>query len=219
MTFVPWLLIFGVLIIVLAIFPGFKCAFADVVGYYWVSREANKIITELLLNRDISKVFNDSDDTEGELIPKKQYDKDKGMVGGDSKEMQKLQEAADLVVKICGNNAILINQMVPDNFLKFWDTLKPLMKPQYRNDGDKQADKIKSDMFQLIVSRDNVGEALWYVYTGLFVTMFVQYRIATMNCQVSPQTMEKNYQTFLQEEAAAQQKKQLIQGTTYNLSD
>jgi len=222
MTIIPWILIFGILILILTIFPGFKCAFADVIGYFWVSKEANKVITELLLNRDISKVMKDDSGSgtpeQGELIPKKQYSK--GMVGGDgSHEMAKLQEAADLIVKICGNNAILINQMVPENFLKYWDTLKPLMKPQYRQDGSPDSDEIKESLFNLIVSRNNVGEALWYVYTGLFVTMFVQYRIATLGCQSDPQTMEKNYQAFLEKEQQADAEKQQIQGTTYTLSE
>jgi hypothetical protein len=216
MTFIPWLLIFGVLILILTIFPGFKCAFSDVIGYYWVSKEANKVITELLLNREISNVMNDESGNtpeQGELISKK------GMVGGEgSHEMAKLQEAADLIVKICGNNAILINQMVPENFLKYWDTLKPLMKPQYRQDESPDSDKIKESLFKLIVSRDNVGEALWYIYTGLFVTMFVQYRIATLGCQSDPQTMEQNYQTYLENEQQSEAEKQKVQGTTYTLS-
>ena len=36
-TFIPWLLIFGILLAVLIIFPGFKSAFSDVIGYYAVS--------------------------------------------------------------------------------------------------------------------------------------------------------------------------------------
>ena len=31
-TFIPWILIFGVIIVILTIFPGFKSAFSDVVG-------------------------------------------------------------------------------------------------------------------------------------------------------------------------------------------
>lgn len=39
-----------------------------------------------------------------------------------------LQQAADAIIKICGNNSILINQIVPSNFTSYWDILKPLMK-------------------------------------------------------------------------------------------
>ena len=42
-TFIPWILIFGVLIAMLIIFPGFKSAFSDVIGYYAVANSANDI--------------------------------------------------------------------------------------------------------------------------------------------------------------------------------
>jgi hypothetical protein len=50
-TFLPWTLIFGVLAVVLTIYPGFKSAFSDVIGYFYVSSSANKILTELLIDK------------------------------------------------------------------------------------------------------------------------------------------------------------------------
>jgi hypothetical protein len=52
-TFLPWTLIFGVLAVVLTIYPGFKSAFSDVIGYFYVSSSANKILTELLIDKDV----------------------------------------------------------------------------------------------------------------------------------------------------------------------
>lgn len=52
-TFIPWTLLFGIVIVVLMIFPGFKTAFSDVVGYFYVAGSANKLLTELLVNKDI----------------------------------------------------------------------------------------------------------------------------------------------------------------------
>ena len=37
LTFLPWTLIFGVIIVILTVYPGFKSAFSDVIGYFWVS--------------------------------------------------------------------------------------------------------------------------------------------------------------------------------------
>ena len=50
MTFIPWILIFGVLIAILIIFPGFKSAFSNVVGYFVVAGSANQVLSELLIN-------------------------------------------------------------------------------------------------------------------------------------------------------------------------
>ena len=51
-TFIPWLFIFGVLMATLFIFPGFKTAFSDVIGYFIVAGKANDIFAELLVNTD-----------------------------------------------------------------------------------------------------------------------------------------------------------------------
>jgi hypothetical protein len=50
---------------------------------------------------------------------------------------------------------------------------------------------------ELVVTRDNVGESMWYIYTGLLITSFVQLTIITKGCKSSPKTMEKNYQAYL----------------------
>ena len=51
MTLWPWTLIFGVLVIILSIYPGFKSAFSDVIGYFWISKSANEIMSQLLIDK------------------------------------------------------------------------------------------------------------------------------------------------------------------------
>ena len=47
-TVVPWILIFGAVIGILMMFPSFKSVFANVIGYFYVSRSANNILSEFL---------------------------------------------------------------------------------------------------------------------------------------------------------------------------
>jgi hypothetical protein len=195
-TFLPWLFIFGVLVLVLTMYPGFKSAFADVVGYYYVYNSANKVITELLLDKDIQKQM-DSDPT----ITNEQKDA--------------MQEAADAIIKICGNNSILINQIVPSNFNDYLAILKPLMKPKYQTDGNNS---VINELFDLVVTRDNVGEAMWFIYTGLLLTSIVQLKITTGGCSSSPQTMEQNYQQFLEKEQSAKASQEKATDTTYTIT-
>jgi len=180
MTFLPWILIFGLLVVILTIYPGFKSAFSDVVGYYYVSSSANKVLTELLVNKDIEKKILDQQD----MTPEKK---------------EALESAADAIIKICGNTSILINQIVPNNFDQYWSILKPLMKEKYQIDGP-EATKIQNDLFELVVTRDNVGESMWYIYTGLLLTSIVQLKITSRGCISNPKTMETNYQKFLENE-------------------
>jgi len=197
-TFLPWTLIFGVMVLVLTIYPGFKSAFSDVIGYFYVSSSANKLITELLIDKDVQKKL-DSDSTMTE------------------EQKESMQSAADTIIKICGNTSILINQIVPSNFNDYWKILTPLMKKQYQtNDGS--ADQIKNDLFELVVTRDNVGESMWYIYTGLLLTSIVQLKITTRGCASNPKTMEQNYQKFLEEEAAAKAEQDKATSTTYTMT-
>jgi hypothetical protein len=207
LTFIPWMLIFGVLIIVLLVFPGFKSVFSDVIGYFYVSTQANKIITELLVNRDVKDIL--------EETPKPAPQQNQ--MGGGDEEKKKLEDAADAIVKICGNTSILINQIVPENFNDYWDILKPLMKDKYKDDTSKATIAKKTELFDIVVTRDNIGEAMWYIYTGLLLTSIVQLKISTRGCKSSPETMEKNYQEFLSKEEEAKAKKAEADNTVYTL--
>jgi hypothetical protein len=198
MTFIPWILIFGVIIIILAIYPGFKSAFSDVIGYFYVAGSANKLLTELLIDKDIQKKI-DGDAT----------------MSTDKK--QAMQSAADAIIKICGNTSILINQIVPTNFNQYWNILTPLMKEKYQNNSP-ETDEKKKELFELVVARDNVGEAMWFMYTGLLLTSIVQLKITTRGCSNNSKTMEQNYQKFLDQEETAQAKQAQATSTTYTLT-
>jgi len=199
LTFLPWTLIFGVIIVILTIYPGFKSAFSDVVGYYWVSSSANKVLTELLVDPTVQK----------------KIDEDKTLT---TEQKDDMMTAADTIIKICGNASILINQIVPSNFKSYWELLqKSLFKPKYQNDNPETI-KIRDELFEIVVTRDNVGEAMWYMYTGLLLTSLVQLKITTRGCASNPKTMEANYQQFKNAEQKANQQKSLATGTTYTLS-
>ncbi len=197
LTFIPWTLIFGVIIIILLIYPGFKSAFSDVIGYFYISSSATKIITELLVNRDLEKKLTGTETKE---------------------EKESLEDAADAIVKICGNTSILINQIVPDNFEKYWKILNPLMKPQYRDNNSQETKDIRQELFELVVTRDNIGESLWYIYTGILITSIVQLKITTRGCNNNTATMEKNYNEFLKKEEEAKAKKAETDKTVYTIT-
>ena len=98
-----------------------------------------------------------------------------------------------------------------------YELIKPLMKDKYRA-GGPEADKMKNDLFELVVTRDNVGEATWYIYTGLLLTSIVQLKITNRGCTSNPKTMEANYQKFLEQEQTAKTAKENA-STTYTISN
>ena len=156
-TFLPWIFIFGVMLIALIMYPGFKGAFSDVVGYFFVSDKANTLLSQILM----------SDTTAQTAI--------NGIT--DATVKSDLTRAAESIIKLVGNKAILINQITPLNFISTWDTLKQLMKPtMYENE------QLKSELLDLAVMRENVGEALWYIYTGLLIISYTSYKITSASC-------------------------------------
>jgi hypothetical protein len=173
LTFLPWTLIFGVIIVILIIYPGFKSAFSDVIGYFWVSISAKKIITELLVD------------------PKNQKKMDEDTTST-PEQKEAMITLANTIIKICGNNSLLINQIVPSNFKSYWNILTPLLKPKYQTE-NPDTEKIRNELFEIVVKRDNIGEAVWYIYTGLLLTLIVQFKIKARGCVSNPKTVEENF--------------------------
>jgi hypothetical protein len=222
-TFIPWTLIFGVTIIILVIYPGFKSAFSDVIGYYWISNQANDLLVELLMQQNVEDSLAKGTTPAAAATPAAAPEantvggKNTSQKGGDDK--QAIREVADLILKLCGNTSILINQMTPRNFEPYWSLLTPLKKPKYQNDNSAETQTLKKQIFDLTVTRDNIGEALWYVYTGLLLTSIVQLKITTRGCATNPKIMEENYAKFQQQEAAIKAQNATTTNTTYTVTN
>jgi hypothetical protein len=191
-TFIPWLFIFGILLGVLIVFPGFKSAFSDVIGYYVVSGSANDIFSSLLIGTDINEMIENSND------------------GNQKKE---LTSAAEAIMKICGNKSILINQMSPDNFIQIWNVLKPLMTA-----GMFDNLEIKKNLLDLVVLKDNIGEALWYIYTAILISSIVYYNLATRGCVKDVKQVKADYDSYLKNQEEADKEAELNNTTTYTVS-
>lgn len=199
-TFMNWSLIFGVIIVVLIMYPGMKSAFSDVIGYFVVSRSATNLLTELLVDPKI----------EGKILTATE---------GDIEKKKALEEVADTIIKICGNNSILINQIIPTNFNDYWQMLTPLMKDQYQNGEDAATLDKKSKLFELVEKRDMIGELMWYIYTGIFMICVVQYKISIQGCTGNTAEMQANYQQFLESEDEASKEKENTQEQVYTITD
>ena len=201
LTFVTWLLIFGVTIIILVIYPGFKSAFSDVIGYYYVSSSANNLLTKLMVDPDVNNALKNNNLNQPSLA---------------TPNNKEIQEVADLILKICGNTSILINQMVPENFESYWKLLDPLKKDEYKG---SNGDDLRNQIFDLVVIRNNIGEMFWYIYTGILLTSIVQLKISSLGCDTNPKIMEANYAEFQKQEAATQKQNDASSSTTYTITN
>jgi hypothetical protein len=191
-TFIPWILIFGVMLAVLIIFPGFKSAFSDVIGYYVVAGGANDIFGSILMGTDLNEMIEQT---------------------GDANKKKELTKAAEAIVKICGNKSILVNQMNPDNFLQIWDILKALMMP-----GAYENIEIKEKLLALVVLKDNIGEALWYIYTAILISSIVYYNLATRGCVKSIDQIKQDHNEYIKQRDETAKKEKINNETTYVVS-
>lgn len=191
-TFIPWILIFGVMLAVLIIFPGFKSAFSDVIGYYVVAGGANDIFGSILMGTDLNEMIEQT---------------------GDANKKRELTKAAEAIVKICGNKSILVNQMNPDNFLQIWDTLKALMMP-----GAYENIEIKEKLLALVVLKDNIGEALWYIYTAILISSIVYYNLATRGCVKSIDQIKQDHDEYIKQREETAKQAEINNETTYVVS-
>ena len=194
-TFGPWLAMFGILIAVMINFPGMKSAFSDVIGYYAVSNSANKLLAELLVDTDINDKIKQASD------------------GTDETKQQAMQDAAEAVMKMVGNISILINQIVPSNFMSYWKTLIPLMKnPDAADIPEKQ-----QALLDIVVLRDNIGEACWYIYTAILLISIIGFKIVNKACEVDPKVANAKYDQYLDKQQAMDDAKAIANSIPYTL--
>ena len=92
------------------------------------------------------------------------------------------------------------------------------MKEQYKDDNSPESSDIRKQLFELVVTRDNIGESLWYIYTGILITSIVQLKLTTRGFQSNTATMEKNYSEFLKKEEEAKAKKAETDSTVYTIT-
>ncbi len=194
-TLIPWLLIFGVMMALVAAYPGFKSVFSDVIGYFAISGKASEILTQVLIKTDINEAI--------ESEP-------------DETKKKELTSAAEALMKICGNTSILINQMYPDNFINIWDKMKPLMRENVYD--DKKPDNLKQQLLDLVVKRENIGEALWYIYTAMLVSSVVYYNLDSRGCVRDVNSIKADYDEYEKQQDEIDKQKALNESTVYTVS-
>jgi len=196
MTFIPWTLIFGIMMATLLIYPGLKTAFSDVVGYFVVAGKANEILSNILVDTKVDEAIETAQDM-------------------DPEQKGTMKKSAEAILKLCGNKSILINQMSPENFLSIWDIIKPLMK----NKGEiPDLDNQQEELLGLVVLKDNIGEGLWYFYTAVLLISIVSFNLASRGCKKTIDDLKASHDDYLKEEEKAEKQKSLNNSTVLTVT-
>ena len=178
-TFLPWILIFGIINIILIVFPGWLIPFSNTFGYFVVGLFGLK---DLFNNRII--------------IPKSNY----GTVK--QEEIDNNKVVAKALQQIYGNESLLINEIPRegdndsdrvDSFDSFFKTMQSLGIFDNRPD----TEDAKVQLFKLLKIKDYVAEYIWYLLAGILVSSVTYNYIVNVGCNFSSEQMKQEYTRFL----------------------
>jgi hypothetical protein len=83
--------------------------------------------------------------------------------------------------------------------------MTPLMKPDITTNEEKTK-YYKSELLSLVVLKDNIGEAFWYVYTALLIASIVYYNLANVGCKKSVAQIKASYDDYVKQQEEIQEK-------------
>ena len=178
-TFLPWILIFGIINIILIIFPGWLIPFSNTFGYFVVGLFGLK---DLFNNRII--------------IPKSKF----GNV--EQSEIDNDKVIAKALQQIYGNESLLINEIPRegdndsdrvDSFNVFFTTMQKL--GIFSNQSDTEDAKVQ--LFKLLKIKDYVAEYIWYLLAGILVSSVTYNYIVNVGCNFSSAQMKQEYNQFV----------------------
>ena len=161
-TLVPWVFIFGVLNLLLSVFPGWLGPFSNTFGY-GIARIAG-----------ISDLFNN--------IFKEQITGTEGGEKGTTKGM------AEALQHIYSDKSLLLNEITLVDFDRFWMNMEDLIKPEvFKTDSSG----FKGQLKKMVFLKDTVAEYIWFMLTGSLVTSVGYNYVVNSGCQKSVQQMKK----------------------------
>jgi hypothetical protein len=192
-TIIPWVIIFGLLNLMIAVFPGWLIPFSNTFGYL-----AAKL-------SGVDKLFKEI------LIPK---------LNGDTINDKLANEALGYIYT---DPTLLINKLNETNFDNFWSEMtregSSNLSPgiQFINPG---IGDYREKLFKLIRLKDNVSIFIWYLLTGGLVTSVSYNYIVNAKCRQNANDIEQKHVEYVQKQQQAfEEKNQNGDPRTYTISE
>ena len=83
-------------------------------------------------------------------------------------------------------------------------------------DAQDMAEKQQA-LLDIVVLRDNIGEACWYIYTAILLISIIGYKIVNKSCEIDPKVANANYDQYLDKQQAANDAKAIANSIPYTL--
>jgi len=175
-TFIPWTIIFGIIVLFLGVFPGWLAPFSNTFGYF--------LIRMYGLNKKFEEVVKGSPIPGDAALPV-------------SPEAAKSKE---LIQNILANKSILVNE-IPDANTGFDNFLISLNNMGLLKDKMSDKDSLTNDysnpatlaLQDLIRIKFLIAKIIWYLLTGLLTVSIAYNSIIQSECKNSIKYIEKTY--------------------------
>jgi len=242
-TFLPWFFLFGAIIVILIAFPGFKSAFSDVLGYFFVAGSANKILTEILMNPEIEEKIEaipstvESSTVESSTVEPSTVEpsnptpsQSSNPVQSSTEQLPETTSGGDPLANNPSENNKKSMQQAADAIVKLMGNMSILinqitpsnfnqywdiLKPLMKSGYSNNLEK-KQELLTVVESRSNIGEGFWYGYTALLLSSIIQYNIAITPCAKDTQAVQASYKQYVEQEEKNKAQQEKTQ-TTYVL--
>ena len=191
-TFIPWIIIFGLLNVCLMMFPSWKSPFSNTIGYIvvWIAG-IRQLLTDKILKKSV-----ESDFTPGQ------------MKGGSRSENEMLIES---IQHIYSDPSLLVNEITPQNYDSFWQRMKPLFR--------RGAEDHKESLRKMVILKDIVSEAVWYMLGGGLITSISSNYIITKGCTRSVDQMKEMHEKHEKDEQKIHEIKEKQENRVYYTKD
>ena len=184
-TLIPWVVIFGMLNVVLFMFPGWKSPFANTFGYLLAKAAGVK---SLLLDHILKEKYKDGKLPVAKATPVVQAVPIKETKVGGRASSTSNEAITNSLEHIYSDPSALINEVTPETFDTFWTRMKPLFR--------KGADNYRNQFKKLVNLKDLVSEFVWYLLTGVLVCSMSYNSILNQGCNTSVKEMQKRHQEY-----------------------
>jgi len=191
LTLIPWGLLFGAVLAMLQIYPNLKSLFANVVGYFVISSRARSTLTELLTAS--SEIETSIQQTT------------------DPTQRAQLRTSSEALYHLFGNPSLFINAMTPQNFEKMWVVLQPMMRTDLT---PEKTATLQTELRKQVILKDRIGEIMWYIYTGIFLSSLVSFKITQVGCPKGVKELQESQRAYQEQEAQAEAERDKNNSTT-----
>ena len=171
-TFVPWIIIFGLLNLCLTMFPGWLSPFSNTLGYM--------VAIIVGVDRFYMKIINDSG-TSAPASP------------NDAREMWKV------IQNMKSDPSFILNSLNDDDYeiQKFWD--KSIKEQIFKSSSPGEDLEHFKGYIRL---KDNIGYFIWYILTGILIKSMSYNYMISVKCNKSPTQALADASTIINDNAA-----------------